>query len=404
MLEVMEVRRLNPDEMPQVHRMRTVVYNGRHDYSKDEAPDPLAHPAEWCWGAFQNGKMTSSMAELPFLMRFDGSNVPMSGIGGVGTLPEARNSGNIRAIFSRLLPEARERGVVFSCLTPFSHAYYRAFGYELACARNEVTIPAGEFRGLSFSGTFTQIFPGDDTSALAEVQSAYIAGLNQGICRDYWPGGRAWRIFTREDPYSTGTFLYLWRDQKGRPRSYIKYQDQAAGDEHIMVVTELAFTDREGLYGALSLVKGLATQFKKFKWPMPTFVDPTDLISGLWDMNQRIVPRDMTRIIDVKQALGLMRRPGGEGAYTLEVTEDPYIGANRGRWRVEFGAGESRVSAAAAEPDLICDMPSLSQLVMGYRTLENALQSRRSGLELKGNRETLDRVFTLRPQHVTEYF
>jgi predicted acetyltransferase len=400
----MEIRRLNPDEMPQVRRMRTVVYNDRHDYSKDEAPDPLAQPADWCWGAFQNGSMASSLVEIPFLMRFDGSSVPMSGIGGVGTLPEARNSGCVPAMFGKLLPAAYERGVVFSSLTPFSHAYYRKFGYELACARNEISVPAKEFSYLQSRGTFTPIFPGDDTSALAEVHRAYIAGLNHGICRDYWPGNLAWRIFTREDPYSTGSFLYLWRDQEGRPRSYIKYQDQTAGDGHVMAVAELAFTDREGLYGVLGLVKGLATQFKEFKWAMPTFLDPTDLVSGLWGMNQRLAPRDMTRIINVAQALRLMRRPPGEGAYTLEVTDDPYIGANRGRWRVEFGAGESRVSATTAEPDLCCDIPSLSQLITGYRSLENALRTRMAGLELRGSRETLGRVFTPRPQHVTEAF
>jgi predicted acetyltransferase len=171
-----------------------------------------------------------------------------------------------------------------------------------------------------------------------------------------------------------------------------------------MAVLELAFTGREGLYGVLGIVKGLATQFKKFKWPMPTFLEPTDLVSGLWDMNQRIIPRDMTRIVNVKRALELMRRPAGEGAYTLELTEDPYIGANRGRWQVEFGAGESRVSASTTEPDLLCDMPTLSQLVTGYRSLENLLRTRTAGLELRSNRETLDRVFTLRPQHLTEYF
>jgi predicted acetyltransferase len=99
-----------------------------------------------------------------------------------------------------------------------------------------------------------------------------------------------------------------------------------------------------------------------------------------------------------------MRRPEGEGAYTLEVMEDPYVGANRGRWRVEFGKEGARVSASTAEPNLCCDIPSLSQLVTGYRSLENALRSRRAGLELRGRRETLDRVFTPRPQHLTEYF
>lgn len=400
---MVEVRRLNPEDLPQIHRMWTVVYNGRRDYAKEEV-DPLANPAQWCWGSFQNGKLTSGMTETPFLMRFDGSSVAMSGIGGVGTLPEARIGGNIRAIFARLLPEAYEQGVVFSNLTPFSHAFYRAFGYELACARNEITIPTREFFHLKPHGTFTQIFPGDDTNALAEVHSAYIADLNHGICRDHWPDNRAWRIFTRNDPYTTGIFLYLWRDETGKPRSYIKYQNQVQGDEQIMSVQELAFTDRDGLYGALALVKGLSAQFKKFRWLMPTFLDPSDFIPSLWEITQRIVPRDMTRIINVERALRLMRRPAGEGAYTVEVVEDTYISANTGRYRVEFNGEGSHVTRSTAAPDIRCDIPTLSQLVTGYRSLHNALHSRRAGLEVLSNRELLDQVFTLRPQHVTEYF
>ncbi|MCL2601144.1 MAG: sterol carrier protein domain-containing protein, partial [Treponema sp.] len=66
--------------------------------------------------------------------------------------------------------------------------------------------------------------------------------------------------------------------------------------------------------------------------------------------------------------------------------------------------GETGVSATRKDPDLRCDIRVLSQLVTGYRTLGNALLSCRSGLELCGNPETLNRVFTLRPQHVTEYF
>ncbi|GHV48123.1 hypothetical protein AGMMS49546_38410 [Spirochaetia bacterium] len=105
-----------------------------------------------------------------------------------------------------------------------------------------------------------------------------------------------------------------------------------------MSVRELAFTDREGLYGVLGIASGLSAQFRKFQWLMPTFLDPADFITGaaLWSMNQRIVPRDMTRVVNVK--------------------------------------------------------------------LENALRTKQEGLELRDRREILDQVFTLRPQHVTEYF
>jgi predicted acetyltransferase len=400
-----EIRRLTAGDMPQLARMRTVVYNGRRDFSKEEknAPDPLANPPEWSWGAFENGKLYSGMTEIEYLMRFDGHSVPMSGISGVGTLPEARKGGLVREIFKKLLPEAYERGVVFSNLTPFSHAFYRKFGYETACARNNITIPAREFSHLRPKGSFTQIFPGDNTSALNEIHRSYIADINHGICRDHWPENRAWKIFTKNDPYSTGIFLYLWRDDSGKARGYIKYQDIQKDDEHIMSVQELAFTDPEALYSVLSIVSGLSAQFKKFQWLMPAFLDPSDFVCSVWDIEQRIIPRDMTRIINVKTALEKIRRPEGEGEFVIEVYDD-IIGANSGRYLVEYNADGNNVSFTKKKPHLRCDMLALSQLVTGYRPLGNILRAKQSGIEVHENRNILDKVFTPRPQHVTEYF
>jgi len=402
---MIEIRRLIQEELIQFLKIHTVVYNGRRDFSKEEEKkeDSLEHPACWSWGAFENGKLLSGMTEIDFLMRFDGKNVRMSGIGGVGTLPEARKGGLVRRIFEKLLSEAYEKGVIFSSLNPFSHDFYRVFGYEIACARSNITIPSYNFLEIKPQGQFIQVFPGDDTSGLQEVHAAYISGLNHGICRDYWPDNRAWKRFTQNDPYTTGIFLYLWKDETGKARSYIKYQDISEDGEHVMSVTELAFIDRKGLYGALGIVGGLSTQFKNFRWLMPTFIDPFDFSGESWDIEQHIRPRDMTRVINVRKALELMRVPAGEGSYVIE-TEDTHIPANSGKYLVEFGPEGSRVSNTRKDADIHCDIPVLSQLVTGYRTLENALYSRRSGLELYNNQETLNRVFTLRPQHITEYF
>jgi len=401
---MIEIRRLTPEDLPQLRRMHTVVYNLRKEFSEEEDKeiDPLDHPADWAWGAFENGKFLSGMYEIDFLMRFDGHNARMSGIGGVGTLPEARKGGLVRRIFERLLPEAYEKGVIFSNLAPFSHDFYRMFGYEITCTRNEVSIPSKSFLALKPKGEFVPVLPGDDTSALQEIHAAYISGINHGICRDYWPDNRAWKCFTRSDPYSTGIFTYLWKDDTGRPRSYIKYQD-VEDDEHIMSVMELAFADREALYGALGIVGGLSAQFGTFRWLMPAYIDAFDFTGDAWNIEQQIKPREMTRVINVKAALEMMRRPLGEGSYILEVT-DPNITANSGKYLVEFGPDGTHVSLTQKEPQLCCDIRSLSQLVTGYRTLDNALLSRQTGLELRGNRETLTQVFTQRPQHVTENF
>jgi predicted acetyltransferase len=400
-----EIRKLAADDMIQLKKMHTVVYNQRRDYSNEESQktDPLEHPADWAWGVFENAKLLAGMFEIDYLMRFDGHSVKMSGIGGVGTLPQARGGGHIRRIFEKLLPQARENGVVFSSLTPFSHDFYRKFGYEIAEARNNISVSTGDLSEIKSKGQFVHILPGDDTSLLAQVHSAYIADINHGIHRDYWPEGRAWKRFTIEDPYTSGTYLYLWKDENGVARSYIQYKDVMEDGDHNMSVTELAFIDKKGLYGALGITGGLSAQFENFKWLMPSFIDPADFTGDAWSIEQKIRPRDMTRVVNVKAALELMRRPQGEGEYVIEV-KDENIAANSGKYLVQFGAQGTSVSAAKRDADITCDILTLSQLVMGYRSLENAMYSRREGLEIHGKMEVLKSVFTSRPQHLTEYF
>jgi len=400
-----EIRRLQNEDLLQFYRIHTIVYNMRRDFSKEESQkiDPLDHPAHWACGVFEGKKLLAGMYEIDYLMRFDGNSVKMTGIGGVGTLPEARKGGHIRRIFEKILPEAYEKGVVFSNLSPFSHDFYRKFGYEIACARNNISISTGDLSEIKQYGKFVHILPGDDTSELAEVHSTYIANINHGIHRDYWPDNRAWKCFTRQDPCVTGTFLYLWKDETGKARSYIKYQDVMEDGDHNMSVIELAFIDKKGLYGALGIAGGLSAQFENFKWLMPSFIDPYDFTGDAWSVESEFKPREMTRIVNVKAALQLMRRPYCEGEYVIEV-EDENIQANSGKYLVEFSPNETKVSPTSKDADICCDILTLSQLVTGYRSLENALYSRQEGLEVHGNTETLNRVFTLRPQHITEYF
>jgi predicted acetyltransferase len=273
----------------------------------------------------------------------------------------------------------------------------------VACARNKITIPIREFSSFKPRGEFTQVFPGDDTSALNEIHRNYIAGLNHGIYRDHWLDNRGWKAFIKNDPYVTGTYTYLWRDEGGKPGGYIKFQHSKNKEDNMMQVSDLAFVDRDALYGVLSIAGVMDAQFQVFQWLMPTFLDPADFVRGIWDIEQQIIPRDMTRVVNVRAALEKMRRPTGEGAYIIGVS-DEFISTNQGRFLVEYSPDETRVSITQKEPDISCDIPVLSQLITGYRTLESALRTRQTGLEIHGNKETLARVFTQRPQHLTEYF
>jgi len=270
-------------------------------------------------------------------------------------------------------------------------------------------LPLTEFSKLKRTGSYAQIFPGGDASGLRRVHEAYISDINHAVRRDTWPDDIAWHVFTSGDPYKTGCYLYLWRDDSGEPRSYIKFQHGRNQEKkkNEITVQELAFTGRESLYAALALTGSLTDMISDMVWEMPMFIDPADFVGDAWEVEQQIIPRDMTRIVNLRAALEQMRRPAGEGSYVIE-TEDQIIPENSGRWLVEYGpgTGRSRVARTQRDADLACDLPALAQLVTGYRTLASLLLSSRSRVELPrmGGADKLRGVFTLRPQHLTEYF
>ncbi|MCL2808513.1 MAG: GNAT family N-acetyltransferase [Treponema sp.] len=401
-----EIRRLTPEDWPEFAKMQAISFNYRYDPSgdSDKKRDPLDHPESWVWAAFDKGKLVSGTYEIDYLMNFDTNRAKMTGIGGVATLPESRGGGYMRIIFEKMLRESFDNGVVFSSLSPFSHDFYRKFGYETSCVRNNISITAKHFLSIKPYGEFISIQPEDDTTLLSQIHSVYIKNVNQAVHRDYWSDNRAWKRFAQGDHWAKGSYLYLWKDENGTARSYIKYRViQDDGDTNMSVI-ELAFIDKKGLYGALGIVGGLSTQYENFKWMAPTFIDAYDFIGDDWAVNINTTPRDMTRVINVKTALELMRAPEGEGEYIIEVVNDKTIPANNGKYLVQFGKEGSKVSTTTKEPDIRCGILVLSQLVTGYRTLENAVYSKRDDLEVYGNQKILNNVFTMKPQHQTEYF
>ena len=186
-------------------------------------------------------------------------------------------------------------------------------------------------------------------------------------------------------------------------RAAIRYEQSKASGNNEIDATELIYIDKEALYAQLAFIGRFSAEVKDFLWGAPAFIDPADFVDVAWIADQHLSPRDMTRIVNVGAALRLMRRPEGEGTYVLE-TEDHVIPQNSGRWLVEYGAGDSRVTKTQKPPDIICGLTALAQLATGYRPLGDMLATSRQHVEVIKNETTLRKVFTQRPQHVTEYF
>ena len=87
------------------------------------------------------GKLQGGLIAHDFATTFCGREVRMAGIGGVVSRPEQRRQRTIRRVFERMLPVLYERGVTLSALYPFSHEYYRKFGYEQCLNRRHASFP-----------------------------------------------------------------------------------------------------------------------------------------------------------------------------------------------------------------------------------------------------------------------
>ncbi|MDR1559316.1 MAG: GNAT family N-acetyltransferase [Clostridiales bacterium] len=395
----MNIRRLDPSEQEDMKRIRCIAFNARKDFTKPDDDPNL--PADWTWGYFENGRLVSDITAIPYKTRFDGHTVSMCGISGVSSLPESRHGGKIFALLRTILENEYEIGTEFSNLAPFSHSFYRRMGYELCNCRQSITTKVRNFDKLPARGSFTQHFPGDPTDELNAVFNEYIKNLNHAILRDSSPERMWWKKFTRNDPYNTGVCTYIWRDESGAARGYIQIkQGEKQWRNNELTINELAFVDSQALYGTLAFVSLL--QGSDITWQAPTYIQFSDIIPDNWEFSTSIIPRDMTRIVHVERALESTRKPEGHGVYRIEVN-DPRLPGNNGVFQVEYADGKSEVTRVDAPADLTADIPALSQLVMGFRTLDSALLTR-GDLILRGNAETLRKVFTIRPSHLTEEF
>ncbi|MDR0325828.1 MAG: GNAT family N-acetyltransferase [Oscillospiraceae bacterium] len=398
----MEIRKIKPEEKVAASLLQDMVYlsEGPEDYAK-QLQNPLEHSEgyENIWAGFDGtGKMCSVTGVFDYRVRFDGHMADMGGIGGVATLAEARNAGYVRETFAKILPVMREEGKVFSYLYPFSFGFYRKFGYELCYAPARATIPMDFFREYPFPGGMTQYHPGGDIAPLMAVYEAFIRDKNLPIVRDT----EAMREWADKDPYRTKHYAYLHRDGHGSPDAYLLFRVDEEDGDRILHVRELAWVSPGGLRAVFGFIGGLGPEFETLRWDAPRGIDLPALFKDGFDIKIQITPYGMNRIVDVRRALELMRAPKQPGRAVIRVT-DTALPSNDGTYAVEWENGAvSSVKPSGLEPDLDTDIQTLTQLVTGYLTVDQAKLKR--GVAVLGGEATLRALFVHKELYIAEFF
>lgn len=133
-----------------------------------------------------------------------------------GQRPALRRNGGIRALFEEGLPRARREGYTFSALYPFSHVFYRKFGYELAQVSREAVLEPQALRDdLRGAAEISLVLPEDaeGRTAVRQVYEDYARERNLSLHRDDALWERKWKGATLEQM----KYLYLLRDAAGTP-------------------------------------------------------------------------------------------------------------------------------------------------------------------------------------------
>ena len=391
----MEVRRLTEKERFDAELISCVAFHMRME-NPEKAREESEKQQTEDWGAIDgNGKLMAHIMNHRFESWLDGQPVANGGIGGVSTLPEYRNSGAIREIFAKLIPEARRNGEIISTLYPFNHAFYRKFGYETACWRNDYEFAPAVLKEYRFDGTAELWKPGDPVGEYTALYNRFAEGFNLAMRRD---DKMMLEGHLKGEYYKDRKFGYLLREN-GEPVAYLIFQDIRNDPMAILSVTDLAWDGRAGMNALLGFLARFTADYGTIRLFLPACLELFSFIRcpQSYNISQTVGHGYMIRAVNVRRLLEIIRKPDG-CSFVIRVEGDEYIAENNGTWEV---CGKEAVQTGKA-PHLTVSIQAFAQLAAGCTSLAEA--EYRPDVTVAGNRDVLERVFVRKPVLVEDHF
>lgn len=387
----MELRRLNPEEF------LTMQNNMNIAFRFDRTEEPVDHNNEYLntYAAFTDeGKLTSSVIANAYRCTYWAHTVGMCGVGGVATFPEYRREGHMRKLLPFVLNAAYDRGDVLSSLFPFSHPFYRKFGFECCGPIQQCEVGLHAFQKMPWKGNVRQYLPGEDFTEIKQIYAAFQKNHNFLCDRD----DGHWQYRLNKDPYVTHQHTYLWYDESSTPQAYCILRHE---DDKNYTVLDWAYTSPAALRGLFGFFRVLEPSGENIRFKLPMDADLFCLLPEPYDVNIHYKNCGMLRVVNVEKALSLY--PWKVPAISVRVT-DEVIDRNTHTFCVCCENGETVVTIDdAAQPDLECSIQALSQLLLGAATLP-ALLDNREDIHLLSDRMDLLDAFCVNPMFLIENF
>ena len=390
----MDIRKLSAQERFEANLISTVAFHMRMEDPEKNREQSLKETVE-DWGAFaEDGRMMARIINHRFDSWMDGVLVPNGGIGAVSTLPEYRNTGSVRAIFGRLIPEAYRNGEIISTLYPFNHAFYRKFGYETVRWQDHYEFVPAVLSGYRFSGDAELWKPGDPVSEYTALYNRFADSFNLAMYRD----DKMMTDIIKGEYYKDRKFCYLLKEN-GKTVAYLIFQDVRNDPAAILTVKDLAWDGKAGFYAILGFLARFTADYGTIRLFLPSCLQLLSVIQTprAYDIQQTATQSYMVRAMNVKRVLEIIKKPD-DSTFVIRVEGDAQIPENNGTWKV---CGNS-VEQTEETPDLTVSIQAFGQMAVGAVNLAEAMY--RPDVTVSGNEAVLEKVFVRKPILVEDHF
>ncbi len=354
---------MKPDDRDALARMLRLAFGGDERWSR-EYFDPEKNARldpDQVLVADENGEVRASTTVLPMEVFVDGTPAPMGGIAAVTTDPAYRRRGYARRLLEANLRDMRRRETHLSMLDPFSHAFYRASGWETASdsilySLSPKKLPTGDEQ------RHIRAYREKDAARVREILIEKAARhqacvrRSEGRWRQILGAGGGKRVKENE----VVVFAPGGDGVEGYAMYSIENRDGGEEPTRTLHVRELIGRTREAREGLVSFLAAFDPEEFEVSIRTPRSEPLHPYLKDSF-VKAEVQPGLMLRLVDVEGALGYLERSLAE-PLVLEI-EDHVIPENNGGFTV--GDGEVRRGANAGRRVRL-DVRQLSRLYAGY--------------------------------------
>jgi predicted acetyltransferase len=369
--------------MGALSRLGVTAFGGSvSDWEKNFDPDQNARlDPEQVHVVEEDGEVRASATVLPLESFVDGEPRPMGGIAAVMAHPAYRRRGYAGILMRAVLRDMRERDIHLSLLGPFSHAFYRMFGYELATEAIEYRFKPSDL-STSPEQRYLRAYREEDLPEMMALLEA--EAREHPLCVRRSEGH--WKSSLSENDREVAVY-----ERDGEVEGYILYKMSGWREDRsprrILSVTEFAGATPRAGEAILSFMGCLDPKVFEVELYTPRG-EPIHPYLRSSHVNAKVETEKMLRLVDVEGALGYLNRKTGS-PLVLQVSDD-VIPENAGEYTLAEG---KVVRGAEAEARVSLDVRQLAQLYAGYLPVRGLTRHGLVEANSQGALESLETLF-----------